>query len=81
MEIIEKVAITKQQYEHIKSELAKLPEMEVCLSDKAVECRTLFDVINEKTRILYWVRVKKYQESYVIELIKEEQSPVDFNPF
>ena len=81
MEILGKITITKQQYEHIKGQLSKLSEMEVCLSDYAVGCYELFDVINEKTRILYWIRVKKDQKGYVIEIIKEEQTPADFNPF
>jgi len=81
MEILGKITITKQQYEHIKGQLSKLPEMEVCLSDKAVECRKLFDVVSEKTMVVYWVRIKQTDEQYVIELIEEEQTPVDFNPF
>jgi hypothetical protein len=81
MEIIDKMVITRQQFEHIKSELEKLEEMEVCLSDYAVACYKLFDVIREKTTIMYWVRIKSSEKGYVIELIKEELSPIDFNSF
>ncbi len=81
MEIIEKITITKQQYEHLRSELSKLPEMEVCLSDYAIACYKLFDIIRENATIMYWVRIKSSEKGYVIELIKEELSPIDFNLF
>jgi len=83
MEIIEKVILTRQQFEHIKNELAKLPEMEVCLSDYTVECHKIFDVVSENATIMYWVRIKfsRCTGEYILELIKEELTPVDFNLF
>jgi hypothetical protein len=81
MEIIDKMVITRQQFEQIKSELQKLEEMEVCLSDKAIMCYKLFDVIDNQFTIMYWVRIKSNEKGYVIELIKEELSPIDFNSF
>jgi hypothetical protein len=83
MEIIEKMVITRQQFEHIKNELRKLEEMEVCLSDYAVTCHKLFDIIGEKTTIMYWVRIKvsRFTGEYILELIKEELTPIDFNSF
>ncbi len=81
MEIIDKVILTRQQFEHIKSELAKLPEMEVCLSHYAVGCYELFDIIDEKSTTKYWIRIKRSEKGYILELIKEEQTPIDFNPF
>jgi hypothetical protein len=55
--------------------------MEVCLSDKAIMCYKLFDIIRENVTIMYWVRIKQRDGKYILELIKEELTPVDFNSF
>jgi hydrogenase maturation factor len=83
MEIIEQITITKQQLEHVRNELQKLEEMEVCLSDKAIMCYKLFDIIRENVTIMYWVRIKvsRCTGEYILELIKEELTPIDFNLF
>jgi hypothetical protein len=81
MEILDKVVITRQQFEHIISELQKLEEMEVCLSDYAVACYKLFDIVLENATIMYWVRIKQRDGKYILELVKEELAPIDFNLF
>ena len=74
MEILDRMTLSKEQLEEVQRQLSSsLPEMDECLSEKAVSCYEVMAVpVDEKTTILYWIRISKDADKYKLELIKEE---------
>jgi len=73
MKVLDKMELSQDQLEEVQRQLSSLPEMDECLSNKAISCYEITAIpVDEKTTILYWIRISNDSDKYKLELIKEE---------